>query len=97
MNNKAWAVFIFVQIAGEICFWSCWHISSSAGMLLWSASLVFLFPGNFLSAAIIEPIFWGKKFSVLQLAIIGVPVEILINLAVWFIFLMTLRIIWRKI
>jgi hypothetical protein len=96
MNKKTWIVFIIAQIAGEICFWSWEHISPSVGIWLWGVALVLLFPGNFLGALIIESVFWGGKLTLLQLSIIEVPVEILINLGVWFTFMLVWRIIRRK-
>ena len=96
MNKKAWTAFIIAQIAGEICFWSWEHISPPVGMLLWGAALVLLFPGNFLSAAIIEPVFWGK-LSLIQLAVLEVPLEIPINFVVWFISMAVLKVVWQKI
>jgi hypothetical protein len=42
-----------------------------------------LFPGNFLSGVIIEKLFWGSRMTVLQMAIIAVPLEIAINAGLW--------------
>ena len=83
MKSKIFGVFLLVQVIGEIAFWTWEHLPSPIGGWLWGASLILLFPGNFLSAVIIEQLLWNRGLTPIQLVAIEVPVELLINAFIW--------------
>ena len=74
-------VFACVQALGLLCMWTWQHAQST---VLWGTSLITLFPGNLLSAALVEKMLWGSRLSLSAMSAIEVPVLIVINAALWF-------------
>ncbi len=84
MSRSPWIMFASAQTAGEICSWTWPHILSAAGPPLWVGAFILLFPGNLLSSWFIERWLWASGFTLFQLHLIQMPVEIGINAGVWF-------------
>jgi hypothetical protein len=80
-----WVIlFVCVQVIGLACMWVWPHVQSIAGSFVWGTTLIALFPGNMLSAIIIEKVFWSSGLSLTSMAFIEMPVLVAINFALWF-------------
>lgn len=93
MRKKMWIAFAITQGTGLLCFWTYERLGS-AGM--WATSFVALFPGNLVGGTAIEKLLWTSKVSLRQMALLEVPLELLINAAVWMAYAWTMRVIRRS-
>jgi hypothetical protein len=93
---RRWVVvFAAVQLAGLICAWR-WPLSPVAGRLLWDTAFITLFPGNILSAVLIEKLLWSSNWSTTGMSLVEIPVLVAINAAVWFCAINIIRRLLRK-
>jgi hypothetical protein len=84
MSRTGWLIFVALQAVGEACIWTAGHFLSALGPVLWTSGLFLLLPGDLVGSLIVEKLLWNSRFSILQLNILTVPVELAINAAVWF-------------
>jgi hypothetical protein len=75
-------VFCAVQCVGVICMW-VWPHTLTGSSFFWGTALLLLFPGNFLSALIVEKFLWQSRLSLTAIAVIEVPLLVAINMALW--------------
>ena len=78
-------LFATLQTVGLGCMWYFFFMPVQAGSAVWGTSFIALFPGNLLSALLVEKLFWSSRLSLLTMAMIEVPVLLLINTALWWI------------
>jgi hypothetical protein len=76
-------VFASAQLIGLVCMWMWRYAPPAASSFVWGTALVFLFPGNVLSAILIERLFWNR-LSLTTMALVEVPVLLAINALLWF-------------
>lgn len=93
MGKKMWIAFAITQGTGLLCFWTCERLRSAA---MWATSFVLLLPGNAIAGTAIEKLLWTSKVSLRQMALLNVPLELLINAAVWTACAWTMRVIRRS-
>lgn len=90
-HHPRWIVlFACVQLVGLICMWS-WPYFNTASAALWGTALVCLFPGNMVSAGLVEKLLWKSTLSLGSMAAIELPFLIGINLGVWFVVIAAFR------
>jgi hypothetical protein len=81
---RRWVIgFAAVQLAGLTCSWT-WSHSALVGRYLWDVSFVSLFPGNVVSAVLIEKLMWGSHWSATAMALAEIPLLVAINAVLWF-------------
>jgi len=56
----------------------------AASSFIWGTALVALFPGNILSAILIEKLFWSSRLSLATMAVAEIPMLLSINAPLWF-------------
>jgi hypothetical protein len=93
MRRVVLGVFVGTQIAGEICFWTGPHVLSSLGPILWVSGIVLLFPGEILGTAVVEKLLWSSGLTLLQMAVLEIPLAIAINLAAWLLCMKVYRVL----
>jgi len=80
-----WMVaFAFVQLTGLACMWMWRYAPPATSSFVWGTALVALFPGNMLSAILIEKLFWTSRMSLPVMAVVEIPVLLSINALFWF-------------
>lgn len=87
------AVFLTVQLVGISCSWLWQHVSSAISSLGWGVALVTLLPGNFLSAWIVENLFWQSALSLLSMGIASTFLLFTINAIFWLATVMTIQVL----
>jgi len=92
MGKKMWIAFAITQGTGLLCFWTCERLRSAD---MWATSFVLLLPGNAIGGAVIEKLLW-TKVSLRQMALLHIPLELMINAAVWMTCAWTMRVIRRS-
>jgi hypothetical protein len=75
--------FAVVQVVGMVCAW-LQHPPSAASPLLWGTGFVLLFPGDLLSAWIMEKLFWQSGLPLASMTAITTVLMAAINAIVWF-------------
>jgi hypothetical protein len=76
-------LFACVQLTGLVCMWIGRYGPPAAGSLVWGTALVALFPGNFLSAMVIEKLFWSSGLSLTAMSVAEMPLVVAINALLW--------------
>ena len=61
-----------------------WSVVPIAGVYLWGTALIALVPGNFISAVLIEKLFWSSGLSLIGMSLLEVPILLAINALLWF-------------
>jgi hypothetical protein len=87
--------FAVVQSTGLVCMW-LWPYLRGGESLVWGLALIILFPGNLLSAILVEKVFWCSGLSLPTMAIMEIPILIVLNGAVWLGLATGLRWMLRK-
>jgi hypothetical protein len=77
-------IFACVQLTGLVCLWMWRYAPPAASSFVWGTALVALFPGNILSAILIEKLFWSSRLSLTTMAVAEIPVLLSINALLWF-------------
>lgn len=98
MRLRGWIiVFLSVQLLGIACSWLWDHPASAASSLLWGTALVALFPGNLLSAWIVEKLFWQSHLSLVSMGIISTVLLVVINAIIWLVVVKALQVIHARL
>jgi hypothetical protein len=63
--------------------WS-WPVVPIAGIFIWGAAIIALLPGNFVSAILIEKLFWRSGLSLTGMSLLEVPILVAVNAVLWF-------------
>jgi hypothetical protein len=80
-----WAIlFAGVQATGLVCMWTWQYAPPAAGSFVWGTAIIALFPGNILSAMLVEKLFWKSGLSLTAMAAAEMPVLVAINAVLWF-------------
>jgi hypothetical protein len=80
-----WLVlFAFVQLTGLVCMWTWRYAPPVASSFIWGIAFIALFPGNVLSAILIEKLFWNSGLSLIAMSVAEMPVLVAINAVLWF-------------
>ena len=83
-RRRQWTVFFaVVQIVGLACL-ALWPHTTNVAAFLWGTALITLFPGNFLSAFLVERLFWNSGLSLTSMSLLELPLLVAINAALWF-------------
>lgn len=61
-----------------------WPVVPIAGPYVSGAALIALLPGNFISAMLIEKLFWGSRLSLTGMSLLEVPILVAVNALLWF-------------
>ena len=83
MRRRFIVSFAVVQVVGMVCSW-LQHPPSAASPLLWGTGFVLLFPGDLLSAWIMEKLFWQSHLSLGSMTAITAVLLVAINAVIWF-------------
>jgi hypothetical protein len=83
MRRRLIVFFAAVQVVGMACSW-LQHYPSAASSVLWGTGFVMLFPGDLLSAWIMEKLFWQSHLSLASMTAITAVLMVPINAVVWF-------------
>ncbi len=75
--------FSVVQLVGLGCAW-LQHPPSAASAFLWGTGFVLLFPGDLLSARIMQKLFWQSHLSLTSMSAISAVLLVAINAVIWF-------------
>ena len=75
--------FSVVQLVGLGCAW-LQHPPSAASAFLWGTGFVLLFPGDLLSAWIMQKLFWQSHLSLASMSAISAVLLVAINAVIWF-------------
>jgi hypothetical protein len=90
------SVFAGVQAIGLTCMCT-WHsVPLVVASFFWGTSIVALFPGNVLSAMLIEKLFWNSDLSLAAMVAAQIPVLIAINAALWFALVKTVGLLRQR-
>ena len=91
MGRKAWIIFGFVQLCGELGPWAGLRLKSAVGPALWVAGMVAMIPGRLLGLFITEKLLWNVGHNPHVMTLLLVLVEVSTNLVVW---LLCARLFW---
>lgn len=83
MRRRLIVFFAAVQVVGMVCAW-LQHRPSAASSVLWGTGFVLLFPGDLLSALIMEKLFWQSRLPLASMTAITAVLMVAINAVVWF-------------
>ena len=83
MSRLAWAIFLGVQVTGEVCSWTARHFLSAIGPTLWLIGSVLLLPGDMGAAFLVDKVLWHSRLTTAQMTMLQVPLELAINAVVW--------------
>lgn len=83
MRRRLIVFFAVVQAVGMVCAW-LQHAPSAASSLLWVTGFVLLFPGDLLSAWVMEKLFWQSHLPLATMTAITAVFMVAINAVVWF-------------
>ncbi len=97
LRRSALAAFSAVQLLGIACSWLWEHPPSAASSLLWGTALLALFPGNLLSAWVVEKLFWHSGLSLTAMGIISTALLLVINATVWLAAMKALQVIHARL
>jgi hypothetical protein len=61
-----------------------WPVVPTAGALMWGTALIALLPGNFISAILIEKLFWSSGLSLTGMSLLETPIMVAVNALLWF-------------
>ncbi len=96
MRRRGIIVFFFVvQFVGMLCAW-LQHSLSAASPFLWGAGFVMLFPGDLLSALIVEKLLWHSRLSLASMTVITTVLLVAINAVIWLVVVKTLQVIHAR-
>lgn len=76
--------FAGVELIGLVCMLSWQSAPPAIASYIWGTALVALFPGNLLSAVLIEKLFWTSPLPSAAMLAAEIPVLVAINAAIWF-------------
>lgn len=95
---RRWIIVLFsvVQLVGLGCSW-LQHPPSAASSFLWGAGFVMLFPGDLLSAWIVEELLWGSGLSLASLSAISAVLLVAINATVWLLVVNAVKVIRARL
>jgi len=77
-------LFTTVQLFGLVCEWTWQFAPQSIGSFVWGTALIALFPGNVISAVIVEKLFWHSGLTLIAFSIMEIPLLLIINAVLWF-------------
>jgi hypothetical protein len=77
-------LFTSVQLIGLVCDWTWQFAPQSVGSFLWGTALIALFPGNIVSAVIVEKLLWNSGLTLVAFSVIEIPILLAINAVLWF-------------
>ncbi len=99
MYPRRWIIVFFsaVQLLGIGCSWLWEHPPSAASSLLWGTGLFALFPGNLLSAWIVEKLFWQSRLSLMSMGIISTVLLLVINATIWLVVVKAVQVIHARL
>jgi len=96
MRRRLIVFFAAMQVVGMVCSW-LQHSPSAASPLLWGAGFVMLFPGDLLSAGIMEKLFWHSRLSLGSTTAITAVLLVAINAIIWFLVGKVLQVIHARL
>jgi hypothetical protein len=76
-------IFACVQLGGLVCMWTWQYVPVAASSFVWGTALIALFPGNILSAILIDKLFWSSGLSPTGMSVAEMPVLVAINALLW--------------
>jgi hypothetical protein len=82
VNWRLIVLFSVVQLVGLGCAW-LQHPPSAASAFLWGTGFVLLFPGDLLSAWIMQKLFWQSHLSLASMNAISAVLLVGINAIIW--------------
>jgi|SRR5579872_7164026 len=88
--------FLVVQLVGMLCAW-LQHSPSVASSFLWGTGFVMLFPGDLLSAVIVEKLFWHSRLSLASMTVITAVLLVAINAIIWWVVVKTVQVIYARL
>jgi hypothetical protein len=77
-------LFVVVQLIGLVSMFTWQAAPRAVASPIWGTAIVALFPGNFLSAILIDKLFWQSQLSQTAMVAAEIPLLIAINAALWF-------------
>jgi|SRR5580704_6254175 hypothetical protein len=83
MRVRLVVFFAAMQVVGMVCAW-LQHSPSAVSSVLWGTGFVLLFPGDLLSAWIMEKLFWQSRLPLASMTAITAVLMVAINVVVWF-------------
>jgi hypothetical protein len=83
MSRKAWAVFVLVQVFGDVGPWAGLRMKSALGPALWVAGILIMMPGRLVSLWLTEKVLWNAPLTPIQTTAVMVVVETAVNGCVW--------------
>lgn len=93
MGRRRMIVFFsMVQLVGLGCAW-LQHPPSSASSFLWGTGFVLLFPGDLLSAWMMENLFWHSRLSLASMNAISAVLMVVINAIIWWLVVKAVKVI----
>ena len=96
MSRKGWLIFLAAQTVGEVCAWTAGHFLSALGPALWVVGSVLLLPGDLAGALVVEKLLWKSALTMTQLTVLQVPIGLVINAVVWYLFAKLIGLIRRR-
>jgi hypothetical protein len=96
MRRWAWAIFGVVQVVGLVCAW-LQHPPSAGSAFLWGAGFVLLFPGDLLSAWMMEKLLWHSHLSMATMNAISAALMVVINAVIWWLVLKAVKVIRARL
>jgi hypothetical protein len=82
MRRRIMVLFLAVQLVGMLCAW-LQHAPSVASSFLWGAGFLLLFPGDLLSALIVERLLWHSNLSLASMTAVTAVLLVVINAIIW--------------
>jgi hypothetical protein len=97
MRLRRWMIVFFsVQLVGLGCAW-LQHAPSAASSALWGTGFVLLFPGDLLSAWMMEKLFWHSRLSLASTNVISAVLMVAINAIIWWLVLKAVKVIRARL
>jgi hypothetical protein len=83
VSSRRWVLaFVGIQLIGVACMF-LWQLLHGGAALIWAVALIALFPGNLLSAMLIEKLLWNSHLSSAAMLVAELPITVMINAALW--------------
>jgi hypothetical protein len=61
-----------------------WPVVPTAGAFMWGTEIIVLLPGNFISAILVEKLFWSSGLSLTEMSLLEAPILVAVNALLWF-------------
>jgi hypothetical protein len=96
MRRRLIVFFSVVQLVGLACAW-LQHPPSAVSSFLWGAGFLMLFPGDLLSAWMVQKLFWHSRLSLASMSAISAVFLVVINAIIWLTIAKVLQVIHARL